>query len=175
MESVTVTLGSVPNVMTVTIMVKKKPVNSSTVQLPKVTLWMRSAVDMETATPSVESAHVRKVSLALVVRISLVQTATVCFTHLIQPMHVMDGVPAMWKVEAARVHSHTTEMLVRNPSVLKTVWVWVAAMQRLESAHAQKAAVAQLVSSKTVLWIATLQGMATATDLRVYVFARWVS
>jgi hypothetical protein len=86
----------------------------------------------------------------------------------------MDVAPVMWKLEAVLAHSRIMEKLVRNPSVLKTVWVWVAAMQRLESAHAQKAAVAQLVSSKTVLWIATLQGMATATDLRVYVFARWV-
>jgi hypothetical protein len=123
MGSVTVTLDSAPNVTTVTITVKSKPVNSSTVQLPKVTLWMRSAVDTETATPSVESAHVRKVSLALVVRISLAQTAMVCCTHLIQPTHVTDGVPAMWRLEAAVVHDHTTEMLVRNPSVLKTVWV----------------------------------------------------
>jgi hypothetical protein len=150
--------------MMVSIMVERRPVSSSTALLLKVILWMRSAVDTETVTPSVGPAHVRRASLDLAARTSPARTAMACCTHLIQPMRAMDVAPVMWKLEAVLAHSRIMEKLVRNPSVLKTAWVWVAAMLRLESVLAQKGAVAQRASSKTVQWTATLLGMATAID-----------
>lgn len=94
---------------------------------------------------------------------------------MIQLTRATAVVLVLWKLAAALVLSHITEILARSPSAQKIAWDWEAAMQKLGNVHVQKGPVAHRVNSKIALRTATLLATETVTDSKANVSARWDS
>jgi len=125
---------------------------------------MRTVVATEHAIRSVASATAKRGSLALDVRTSPVQIATVFCTHSTQRMLVMAEVLAMSRPASVLAHSRTTGTPARNPSAQMTALVLEAAMQRLASVHAQRVAMDHHVNSTLAPRTATRPLVVTVID-----------